>query len=716
MRQSRSVRLVILGALVATVAAVACQRALGWRLGAAPPKVEGAYATEEEWIVGEIVRDIAEMSAHSGGRAVNLSIAPSAEAGRYRISIDGVPSAVDLDLRRELWNPAAFAAVARAVMNGQSPAGLSVLALPLAHHRTLVDLTPASLISVSSSISHALAANMRDVRAHESAALTLGAFALRESAGPSADTRWAMNRLTAHLAMATALGSATDPGMDGRLAEVMLLTLANRQTRALAMLGRLTTTGPDAWIRALRLRITQDWRAIPGPAGLTRLEKLEYFRARRATVASTKSSLELERLGEQSNVDWMRIVESFSTGMEGSWSGTDAVDWEVDEYEDVYQRVHGRPIDRNVADALNAKARRCIGANGPEVLPWGAWAEFAQRHLAMSIRRTDSIYHHRFRSDAADRDMQRLRSEFGTLWIFPAATIQLSRKPRTSEWDIQDLDAAIARTIAVPERVPSSIWSLLESAATFRPAERGLPPPRTWFIRPAPRAMHDAASRVKNEGDFGNLSEITAMMRDAPYDFLLGSVYLTAKYGEKPPYEEILRVFGPRKDYDLRVLRWALQRSDAAAARMGLLSRSCEVSASECLALAAEYVRQDRDDEAAASYERAFTDPLVDGMTLSNASDWLVTYYYRHRRIGPALQLAERSARGGSLQGVVTLAYLYERLKRWREAERLYREASDRYGKPAELVGFYKRVINVHKRVEFEPALNRELARGWDEK
>jgi hypothetical protein len=99
------------------------------------------------------------------------------------------------------------------------------------------------------------------------------------------------------------------------------------------------------------------------------------------------------------------------------------------------------------------------------------------------------------------------------------------------------------------------------------------------------------------------------MMRDAPYDYLLAGEYLTTKYGDKPPYEEIIRVSGSRKDYDLRVLRLALQHVQDDGERLTLLRRSCEVSAAECIALGAEHAKRGRKDEAAASYRRAFADP-----------------------------------------------------------------------------------------------------------
>jgi hypothetical protein len=120
---------------------------------------------------------------------------------------------------------------------------------------------------------------MRNPALHEAAALTVGAFALRESAGRFCDVRWSLNRMTAHLAMAAALTRDGPATVDGRLAQAVLLSLANHQARALSSLDRLSEESASdavkAWTRALRVRMTQDWRLIESPATATPLEKLE---------------------------------------------------------------------------------------------------------------------------------------------------------------------------------------------------------------------------------------------------------------------------------------------------------------------------------------------------------------------------------------------------------------------------------------------------------
>ena len=129
----------------------------------------------------------------------------------------------------------------------------------------------------------AISQNPLDPDAHERAALLLGAFALRDAAGRSTDVRPALCRLTSHLAVAAALRGAREPGVAGRLAEAVLVTLVGRERDALARLDALEVFAPTrevrAWARALRLRNTGDWRIAIDARDLTLLERLEEFRA-----------------------------------------------------------------------------------------------------------------------------------------------------------------------------------------------------------------------------------------------------------------------------------------------------------------------------------------------------------------------------------------------------------------------------------------------------
>jgi hypothetical protein len=525
-----------------------------------------------------------------------------------------------------------------------------------------------------------------------------------------------MNRMTAHLAMAGAARAAVPPGIDGHLADAVLSVLKNQQTHALDILDALRTSRPssavDAWARALRLHITQDSRSIDAPARVSLLEKREYFRARRATIPWMIAQSDLAALSVDPRADWLRIVEAFGVNVEDGEMIEHGLAWEREEYEEVFSLIHGRAIGEHAADELNARATRCIGAAGPQVLPWGAWAELAQRHLAMFMSKSDNYYRHTLGAEAtADTEKQRLKGELGALAMFPVATIFWTRGVRGGEADLGLINEAIAAAVGAPERMTPAPWSFLEYGAHYEPVRRGMPTPAVWFVAPAPRAAYEAGPRMK-DGGHGLPEQVAVMMKNAPYDSALAGAFLKAKYADKPPAAEVRLAYGPRLEYDVGVLRAARQfAEDDDAERLLLARRGCEVSAVECIALGHELENADRAYDTAASYERAFADPALDAIALSNASGWLVDYYRQHGRTDAALLLADRSAGTGSWQGMVTAGHLYENLGRFAEAKSLYAGVADRYEDPSQLLGFYYRAVTVRKQLELEPEWKTALAR-----
>jgi tetratricopeptide (TPR) repeat protein len=694
---------VLLGFLVEII----YTRGFGTRLGAKAAALDAPFTTEEAWIVDEIVHDITEMSAYPGKPPAATIQDVRPDGGIYRVTVgDAEPS--ELDLRNDLWSPAAFAVLARDTFGSTASAGGTVAA-PASIYRSLVELTPASLVAADAAVSTRLASDMRDVSAHESAALMLAGFALREAAGRMADTRWAMNRMTAHLAIATALRGRRAAGIDARLAEATLLALTDRQTRAMAILESLETSSRSdavsAWTRALRMRITDDWRLLPDPANATRLEQREYFRARRATIRLSRGTVLLQRMGVAPEAEWVRIVNNYSVAVNDGWLITEALDLERAEYEDVFKRIHGHPIDKNPMTALNTPASRCVASGAVHVLPWGAWAEFEQRHLSVVISRYDSFLRHSLGAgDQADTQKLVLKRQLGDLWIFPASTLWWTKGPNGLEGDLRYINEVVDQVVSAPHRVTATAWTYLNRGTKYEPVRRGVTPPGVWFFKPAPRSAYEAGTRVRESGHTQSVTDMAAILDGAPYDFLLTSAYLTTKYGEKAPIEEIDRLLGNRMEYDPRAIGWALAVLPDGDRRVALLRTSCQIAAGACTDLGYELARLGRDDEAAKSYEKAFADPTLDSIAVANRSAWLLRYYASHDRVGPALKLAERVANTGAFDGLVGAAHLYERLGRTEDAQDMYQSSAQSYDDFSELLGFYYRAVEVRKKREYEGA------------
>src|SRR4029077_5882258 len=92
-------------------------------------------------------------------------------------------------------------------------------------------------------------------------------LALRESPGDFGDARRLMSKMTAYLAVAQTIQPA--PTRTGQVAELIQLALIDRQQDALDQLAKWEASASvldRVWIRALKMRVTGDWRLLENPA------------------------------------------------------------------------------------------------------------------------------------------------------------------------------------------------------------------------------------------------------------------------------------------------------------------------------------------------------------------------------------------------------------------------------------------------------------------
>ena len=649
------------------------------KLGAPAAALETPYQTEHAWAIREIVADINEIA-------------------RYRTKQPAAPAFADAIAP---WHPELLTAYAAAQLG---PGAKVNDTDPPDQHDKLLDLSPDAILRANTIVSAALKREMRNPRAHEAAALVLAAFALRESAGGLSDTRWALNRMTAHFAVAQALRNGQSAAsIDGQFAYAAFLALTNRQRTAVAALDAITwsTVPAQAWRRALRMRLTEDWRTLPMPSASTRLEKLEYFRARRLTVRAIRGGQELTDMREPWAVDFARLLQSRPFGVEdGQAAVIDGLGAEIGELALVYKQMHQRELPPTLPAAIvNARAGRLLAAGDPQVLPWGAWAEFAQRHIGQSIDKIDHLNRHMLGTpDRADDLKAKLDATLEHLTLYPIASVARTKGKKGTEADLRYIARAIDVAVRAPELVTFDYWLFIENGANYEPVKRGMPTKKTWFAPLSADVPYDAAHRA--DVLIGGLKTpgIEALMAEAPYDIGLLS-RIVQRYNRLRPLMDKVRVLvEPRIDFDMWAIDWAINIARDFDDRLALRRKACQLAIGQCLKLADDLV--DVDEQAAvAQYEKVFRDPALDQISMSNASGWLVEYYERSGQLVKAMDLAQRSAAVYSSRGLATLAYLLERRARFTEADEVFTAMAARYpDDKAELAGFLYRQAVIAKK------------------
>jgi hypothetical protein len=692
MQSWKVLRLLILAVLLGGLAWTLYTRGIPGRFGATPASLQTAYKTEHQWAIRESALDIEEMAAFADRRSP-----------RPPQTLPDVP-----------WDPDAFVSFAKgsfgdAVAIASSDPGFVDV------YAALTALDVPTLVESSKTVSQMLAANMRNPRAHESAAMVIGAFALRDAADVFTDVRWALNRMTAHLAVAKALRADDQRSPDGAIASVILLALGNHQARALAELGTLGSGAPpepmNAWVRAMHLRITQDWRALPEPATASRLEKLEYFRARRVTVKRQRPSVQLAMVGEKIAADFMRIGQESYLGVEDSQAFVgDGLEMELEEARAAYRRMHGMAMPELLPDALNHRATRLI-TDGPHVLPWGAWAEFYQRHIAMHIGRVDNFLRLQLASSERADDMKReLDARLGQLTMFAVGTHRRTKGSQGTEADLAYLRDVIALTAKAPELITARSWRWFEMGAAYEPVARNMPTAASWFTPPTAAVPFEAGLR-HSEGlrvDQG----IEGLLDAAPRDTTLLTAMAAGGLHE-PAVKHARGLLAHHHDYDLRAIESTLPHLSSEAERMPLRRKACEISSRDCLQLASSLLFSGDEAGAATLYERLLVDPDIDAVTRSYEFHWPIMYFHRQGQVDKAMALAEEARSACRVCTYATRAWLNEQRGRLDEAEKDHYENAIAYKNHTGLIAFYYRRVEIDRNLAYETKWLKWRAEGF---
>jgi len=652
------------------------------RLGAAPAAIETSYQSERAWALREIAADINQIARYRATRLEPPVLAESIAPWQPELLVPYAASQLPAD--------------ANVRLNDSDPSD---------QYDKLLALSPDAILAANTAVSTALKREMRNPRAHEAAALVLGAFGLRESAAGLSDERWVLNRMTAHLAVAQALRNGRSPAsVDGQLANATLLALANRQKSAAAAVDAIApgTAALAAWQRALRMRLTQDWRMLPTPAIASHLEKVEYFRARRSTLRGMRAGQDLSELREPITVDYARIVQSRTFGVEdGNTFVIEGLANEIAELAYVYRQLHQRELPADLPAAIvNARAGSLLATGDPHVLPWGAWAESAQRHIGMSVGRVD--YHFRRMmglSERADEFKRALDARLGHLTMYPVASTNRTKGKNGTEADLSQIARAIDVAVRSPELVTYDSWNFIEMGASYEPVSRAMPEKKTWFAAPSASVPYDAGRRV--ETTLGQLQPpaVVALLDEAPYNLALISRVAQRLHMIKPVMAKVRELVDPRVDYDMWAIDAAINAAPLPADRIALRRKGCQLAVNQCLELAAELIAS---DEAAAvtEYEKAFRNPALDEVSMTHSSGWLVSYYERTGQLVKAMDLAQRSAAVGSGPGLHTLARLLERRSRLEDADAEFSNYAKRYpefGRPQLAAFLYRQAIVAKK-------------------
>lgn len=673
------------------------------------------YGNEQQWIVGEICQDIAEIALFGSTRkkadAAMAIVAGRSIAGTpvYSVSLTGVDSTLrkkmDVQLTDYVWNPVNYEPIAHELLGALPPGSQNTSAGPVIDPAitNLLDLRGTVIETENERISQTLERGVLNPGAHDAAALVLGALALRESAGFFNDPRALMCRMVVHRAIANALRNRAPDSISGVLADAILLTLAGRQRDALEKIETVKASYPtdvalQAWVRALAIRATGDWRLLKNPRGASLLERLECFRARDIHLGSSAATKWLSKTKPEAIPDWGNIVFSWDFSVEaGHMICKTGVPLELSELGAVWRSYYGSDLaEIQLVQSLSSWPEHCVVNEGGKarlrVIAWGTWSGYFQRHLCHQIFRSVYFLRDLWCNDDATREyVAAMESTFSGLSLYPlVAHFCASDK----ESYLTAMSRGCALCSGSPERVPFKAWFQLRVRSPYAPWPGGLPDENQWFNPGFPfGTAYDSYGRLPNLRNVMHLSvdQLEGLAKEAPFDRDVLFDLEEKKYGEGGSYEELKGLFGRLSDYDSWVMIMLSKRvEDRPEEYQRIMGRLSEWMPDYYITLGQYLADHGMPDEAATAYENA-VQKAEDAVHVANNCEWLVDYYYDHGKTNDAERVADYAAEVYSSRGLRTKAHLLERMGQYAEAEGYLIELRDRYDDSGPLAALYQR-------------------------
>jgi tetratricopeptide (TPR) repeat protein len=285
------------------------------------------------------------------------------------------------------------------------------------------------------------------------------------------------------------------------------------------------------------------------------------------------------------------------------------------------------------------------------------------------------------KDEAAAMD-RKYREMFGALRLFPLVAVEAAIDTENLAEYTKAVAAASALARAHPEAVTDLVLTRLHEKQDFAPVQAGVPASPTWFapyfpVGTAfePRRVYSTNTHVRVD-----LARLEALKSIAPYerDFVLR--YVDAKFGLNPGVDVFRREIGSLADYDSRAA-WKIARAatDTPEVYLPIVRRLAEAVDPENWYWVAEYLAErGQESEALAAFER-YRQEARDRVGVSDRSDWFVKLLLRQGQRSRAFEMAKEAAEVYSYVGLTTYADALDMSGDTRRAERLYREAAERY-------------------------------------
>lgn len=660
-----------------------------------------AFYTEEEWTAREITQFLADMGAFSKTRKgplkpVKIRKKPAATEGPSSLEVSCGGKKIEFSVAEGIWNPATYAGWAKEVFAKADPATPETSSQECA--KTLLDPSLKTFFAENRRISDFLNEHPASAMGQLQAAILVGTIALNDFSGAFSDVRVPLNRMTAHLAVADALGMPANDPMR-QLAEGIRLTLCGQQADALKEIASWPEGAvPADWSAILRLRNTLDWREGRAAAltGSTALRN-EYFRALVLAIDASAGVDFLKESGAKPSAALWRIaneeslsvsnghaftkpilgieIEEASTGAKefGVAVSKENLDW-MKEYLDTPE---GSPV------VVDGEKRQI------EVAGRNLFAGSQQRQFMQGGQKLFTFLNDNWGVPDAARELESfLNGKLPALRYKPFLTRMNARTNQGRVAANAPLEVIIREH---PEMVTPCLWSSLRRDEDGEKILSG-PDFHAWFHPEVPvGTAFESGARLTQigVGDENNEPWMRTLWECAPYSFPLAmhNAYLENGRTYDNLNGDILgKWLAPQVDFNLRAMR-RLARSYKEQPELyePAMKKVAALDPDYYLEMG-EYFKERKLDEKAVTYYLEGFEKANDRVWMANDARWLVEYLFLKNDREMAAKVANEAAEVYSYDGLAAYMWLMEAEGQWDKALETAKKIDERYGKsgPAE--------------------------------
>jgi tetratricopeptide (TPR) repeat protein len=673
-----------------------------------------SFQDESQFVVESIVTDIAEMiyfaRNHGLPDAKQITVEArekggAADAPVYDMTVkigESSPIQTKLTLSGPIWSEAVYADVTGAIAQSvrlQSPS--SAPRNDAAMLDRLTDGLAGTIAREDLQVSTNLQREFTNPAWHEQAAALLGAFALRENAGLFYDIRLPLCRMTAHLALARFLAGTHPPGINGQVADCMLLTLMNNEVAALDQLKNLDTSEKAVltWARTLRAYASRDFRPLDAATNVPGIEQIAWFWAYSSV---NNRGVAWEKVGDAVTrlPDFSRIVAAMGYGVQtGNVMLQSWLPLEGQEVRDIYQAMQSQELKQeDFVASLNRAPERCfdrqaIGAPRVCVIGWGLWALQLQHHFCHAVA-TDfkSLQYKLGVPDDAAEFAARCEKDIGGLRFYAfVRRLDCTNKATYRK----STDEGWAFAAEYPHLTPVAWMDYLCGTVSFAPRYRPIPNPHCneWTVHnPLPGTAYDADARLNfpsftGSGGYQGRQKALKVHAMAPYDIEICK-YIGRTYSTNWTYAAAMSTFGLLLPYSATA---AACVADSLADDPGRYEKTMEQAVEwdpSFFSTLADYEwNHGQTNEAIKVYERA-ADKNPDAIDVASFAARRIKYYLATGQNEKARETADFAGEVYSCSGLAAKAGYFEQTGDLTQALGWYNKIDERYRQPDEALLF----------------------------